>query len=162
MNDAKRGFYIETKKAEVSSIAVMDGHKILMGKRRDSNKWTLPGGHLEKDEKKENAARRELKEEANLDIKNLKHLGSKKIISQKGKKIVIHSFKTKHDGSNPSAKNDPDKEVKKWHWIDVKKFPKHIIENLHSKRNVTLQKLGIQKSFYIYLSKTKTEIKKCH
>jgi ADP-ribose pyrophosphatase YjhB (NUDIX family) len=136
-------------KADVASVAVMDGSKILMGKRNDNNKYTLPGGHLNGGEKPVDGAKREVKEEAGLEITEPKHLGHKTVDTVDGKK-KIHAYVVNHDGSKPSTKNDPDKEVKKWEWIETRDgMPKYVIDNLHSKKNVVLNKLGLQKSFFI-------------
>lgn len=49
--------------------------KFLLQKRQGSHgegTWSLPGGHLEHGESFENAAKREVKEESDLDIKNVR------------------------------------------------------------------------------------------
>lgn len=49
--------------------------RILMGKRcseRGRGRWSVPGGHLEPGETFEECARRETREEAGIEIKNLK------------------------------------------------------------------------------------------
>jgi 8-oxo-dGTP diphosphatase len=54
----------------VDAVIVMDG-KVLLGKRgRDPDKgsWALIGGYVEWDESVEEALRREVKEEANLEV----------------------------------------------------------------------------------------------
>lgn len=45
---------------------------------KQPNKWSIPGGMLEKGESHEQALRRELKEEINVVPKNLQYLGSLK------------------------------------------------------------------------------------
>lgn len=140
-------FYI-TKKSQVASVAVMNGSKILMGKRKDTGKWTLPGGHHEDGESKHDAAKRELHEESGISVdkKDLKHIGSDSVDTKDGKKR-IHAFVVNHNGDKPTSKNDPDKEVDKWKWIETKSgIPKMIKENLHSPKNVVLQKIGLLKS----------------
>lgn len=133
--------------AEVASIAVMDGDKILMGRRRDSGRWTLPGGHLEAGEDPHEGAIRELAEEAGIDAQQLNYLGSQGVITELGRAVMVHSY---HLPARPdvTAKRDPDAEVSRWHWIDTRHgLPKRISENLHSKRNVTLMLLDIYRSF---------------
>jgi len=56
-------------------IFVIKKGKFVMGKRKGSHgegSWSVPGGHLEFGEDFEDTARREVKEETNLDIKNIK------------------------------------------------------------------------------------------
>ena len=58
-------------KNTVGTIIIKD-NKILLAKRGHppfKNYWTLPGGHIEKGETAKQAIIREVKEEANLDIK---------------------------------------------------------------------------------------------
>ena len=54
------------------ALIIKDG-KFLLLKRADkrafASYWTLPGGHVEENESSENAAKREIKEETNLDFK---------------------------------------------------------------------------------------------
>jgi len=55
---------------EVSAVAIIkntEGKILLCTSKKDSNKWVLPGGHIEPGEKILDAAVREAKEETNLD-----------------------------------------------------------------------------------------------
>ncbi len=137
---------IEKADKEVGVVAVMDGDKILMGKRQDNGKWTNPGGHLEQNENPKEGALRELKEEAGLEHNNAKKMVTKKVTTPEGVKMVIHAYQVKYNGQKPTSKNDPDKEVKKWEWIDTKNMPEKVLNNLHSPRNVILQKMGLVKA----------------
>jgi ADP-ribose pyrophosphatase YjhB (NUDIX family)/GNAT superfamily N-acetyltransferase len=130
---------------EVASVAIVNGDRILMGRRSDNQKFTLPGGHLNPDETPENGARRELFEEAGIKPNNLKYLGSERIACEDGITRLIHSFVAVGPHRTDSGR-DPDKEVKTWQWVDCSKgLPQNIASNLHSKKNVTLKFLGLQK-----------------
>lgn len=140
---------------QVSSIAVIfeDGKKqfVLMGKRDDSKKYTLPGGHLEKNEDPVTGCLRELKEEAGLDLKfeDVKYLTSETVDCSDGQTRNIHAFTTTlpyETFQEVTSKNDPDKEVKKWEAIKLGKdnrLPDDVEFNLHSNPNVALRELGI-------------------
>jgi ADP-ribose pyrophosphatase YjhB (NUDIX family) len=148
-------FYVEVgngkhpESLQVSSVAVTNGSYILMGKRKDSGKWTLPGGHHDhSNESPEDAAVRELKEEAGIeaDPGNLQCLGSKAVKCEDGKVRRIHAYHYKMAGGRHTAKNDPDQEVGRWHWIAMESgLPMNIQENLHSPRNVVLENMGLLK-----------------
>lgn len=135
-------------KGHVAAIAVTHGTKMLMGKRRDNGKWTNPGGHLDEGEKPLDAAVRELREETGIEAKpeHLNHLGSKDVITPTGEKKKIHAYHYVIDEKQKTShKQDPDKEVHGWDWVETKGgMPKKVSTNLHSPRNVLLEKLGIK------------------
>jgi 8-oxo-dGTP pyrophosphatase MutT (NUDIX family) len=130
---------------QIASVAVISGNKLLMGKRRDNNKWTQPGGHLNPGEEPIDAAYRELYEEASIAPDNMYYMGSKNVIGHDGKNRMIHCFVCFGD-YEANIDNDPDKEVVRWKWIDCSNgLPKDIMDNLHSKNNINLKFLGLQK-----------------
>lgn len=141
--------------AKVSSIAVVyrpdfETFELLMGKRIDSGKWTLPGGHAEGKENALETAERELKEETGIeaDDNQMIYLGEQSLMSEENKPIDVTAFMyaTKE---KTSTKEDPDNEVKKWEWIDVcQGLPAEIGNNLHAPKNVTLRLLGLQQTDY--------------
>jgi 8-oxo-dGTP pyrophosphatase MutT (NUDIX family) len=136
------------KPKEVASLAVFnqDG-RMLWGKRRDNARFTMPGGHLDENEHPYHGARRELKEETGINIDNtpLEHLGSEPVVTHSGKNYIIHAFKVVvPKGTKTTMGADPDKEVHRWDWHNVEGgLPNKIKSNLHSPRNIVLEKLGL-------------------
>jgi ADP-ribose pyrophosphatase YjhB (NUDIX family) len=131
---------------EVSSVAVMDGSKLLMGKRKDDGKWSLPGGRLEGGEDPLEGAMRELKEEAGIDAHSLNYLGSQGVVNEKGETVMVHAYHLT-TGGKVTVKNDPDGEMSKWFWVDVDYgIPSEVEENLHSPKNVVLHLLNLYRS----------------
>lgn len=59
-----------------AAVAILDNDKVLMLKRRDSGKWTLPGGTLELTESLIDCAIREVQEESGLKISITDILGT--------------------------------------------------------------------------------------
>lgn len=53
-----------------ATVVVIKDNKILLNLRSDTNTWGIPGGSLEIGETLEETAKRELKEETNLDCDN--------------------------------------------------------------------------------------------
>lgn len=63
----------ERPKVGIGVIVRKEG-KVLLGKRKNSHgagSWAFPGGHLEYGESWEECARREVKEETGIAIKNM-------------------------------------------------------------------------------------------
>lgn len=152
-----KGFWRGFEKAAMKQVATValiavDGKKLLMGKRKDNQKWTTPGGHMEKGEKPIQGAIRETWEEAgiNLDEEDLIHVKSNLVKKPNGEKLKVHAFKAffgTDELTKPTTKNDPDDEVYGWKWVKMKpSLPKEILDNLHVPlgRNVLLDNLGIK------------------
>lgn len=140
----------QDNKNSVASIAVMQDGNILMGKRKDSGKYTLPGGHFKQGENPLEAALRELEEESGIkaDADKMLFLGKRPIINEKKQNLSIYSF-LYSDKEKTSTKNDPDEEVEKWEWIPTKYgLPRRILDNLHAPKNTTLQILNLQDDDY--------------
>ena len=99
---------------KVSKVIIFNKDKdILILQRADhmvwgAEKWDLPGGHWKKDETAEEAAKREVKEETGLNVKELKKIGNVKKITV-FQTDVAKSNKIKLDDENSSHK-----------WIDPK------------------------------------------
>lgn len=100
----------------VASVLVQrtDGAQ-LWGRRRDSGKYTTPGGKLNRGEQPAAGAARELKEEAGIDAtpSQLQPLGVVEM-----PRVTVHCFAlTVPDSTTPSSAADPDKEVAEWEWL---------------------------------------------
>lgn len=61
-----------SKKRVAIALITNKEDKILMGKRNDTDKWTVPAGHIEEGECPFQGMARELKEETGLDAENIK------------------------------------------------------------------------------------------
>ena len=129
---------------EVSSIAVINGNSILMGVRNDTKLWTTPGGKLDPGEDPISGAQRELFEEAGIQPpENLKYLKSERIVGFDGRPVNVHVFVCFGDFET-TTENDPDDEVDKWEWFDIRKgLPDEVKARLHSPKNVVLKALGL-------------------
>jgi len=119
---------------EVAAIAILNDHHILMGRRRDSQKFTNPGGHLNPGENPLAGAAREVKEETglSLDPHNFVHMETRIVKKPSGEKIKVHGYKV-HLRTKPSTSmtQDPDNEVHRWQWVKLDGGLDHIKDNLH-------------------------------
>ena len=119
--------------AGVGLFVFNDQEKVLMQLRTDYNQWGFPGGSMELGESFEETAMRELKEETNLDIKEMKLI---KVLSGKdtyreypnGDKlydITALFVITKYDGE--LRVNDD--ESKKFDWFSINDLPKNMTQH---------------------------------
>lgn len=140
---------------QVATVAVLhDGH-VLMGKRRDNNKWTTPGGHMNEGETPIDGAVRELKEETGI-VAPKSALSQISTIDVKEKDLKVHGFVYRPSSKlKATADQDPDKEVFGWEWLKYNPFPKKLENAMHVpySSNALWSKLGIRDEF----SKTAAE-----
>lgn len=136
----------------VSSVAVLSGNKLLMGKRNDNGKWTCPGGHLNKGEDPLVGALRELKEETGIIAKEKDLTFLNTIKFKRGEDdYTIHGFKMDASTSGLNVDEsieDPDDEVDAWKWIEKNPLPKEVASSLHVpfKENVLFPHVGVSKT----------------
>ena len=74
----------EFPKAVVGAIVYNDKGEIFLAKSyKWRNKWAIPGGHVERGESLKSAVKREVKEETNLDVKNIEFVDIQESIFSK-------------------------------------------------------------------------------
>lgn len=128
--------------AGVGLLVFNNENKILMQLRTDYNQWGFPGGSMELGESFEEVASRELKEETNLEIDDLKLI---KVLSGKdtyreypnGDKLydITAIFVIKKYHGELKINDD---ESKKLDWFDINDLP----ENMTSYTKNYIQKFG--------------------
>jgi 8-oxo-dGTP diphosphatase len=122
LNEEKKKDKKELKKNAVA-IIVNDDNKILLLKRADHkeywmpNKWALVGGGIEKGESPEEAVKREIKEETDLDIKKF----IKTFSIQRHSDSIEHIFACRFNGDTADIALDQ-KENTKYGWFSVEEM----------------------------------------
>ena len=116
-------------------VMILDGDKILLGHRAVNKKdtggiyetdcWTLPGGKQEYTETFFEGAKREVKEETNLDVDELELFGAVDDIQPDRHYVTLHVIARRYSGE-PKVM-EPDKEDE-WRWFSLDKLP----DNLYS------------------------------
>ncbi|OGC10111.1 hypothetical protein A2V82_10420 [candidate division KSB1 bacterium RBG_16_48_16] len=98
-------------------VLVFDGSKFLLIRRKqepNKGKWTIPGGLLELGESLEEAAKREIYEECNIAIRNVKRLAIFEYIEKDDRNeieyhYVIIDFIGRYDSGDLKAQSDVDR-----------------------------------------------------
>ena len=116
---AKFGLTQDEDTDEVSKVIIADDSgKILILRRSDEgNMWDLPGGHLKKGEKPEDGAKRETKEETNLDISDLNDVKTHE---------NVHFYKCAAQKGEIQLKKDEHTDFK---WINPKEIEQYDMRN---------------------------------
>lgn len=116
----------ELPKVGVGVIIVNERGEILVGRRKKgpAQFYSIPGGHLELGETFEAAAKREIKEETNLDIENpqVVVLTNNLATYQKEGVHYISVILLAKDFSGSLENREPNK-CEAWLWVDPKKLP---------------------------------------
>lgn len=106
-----------TERVELTVLCLVeDGNKILLQNRvkKDWQGYTLPGGHVERNESFVDAVIREMKEETGLDIKNPKLVGVKQFPIKYGRYVVFLYKTNEFEGELQSSKEG------KMEWVEYK------------------------------------------
>ncbi len=128
------------------TVIIIKDNKYLISKRADweknfPSKWTVPGGKLEKSDYINSAkdthdtwynifekvAKREVKEEVDLDIKNIGYLTSMAFVRGDGIPTIIVSLYANYDGGEVKLQES----MTEYAWISVDEIDKYdLIEGL--------------------------------
>ncbi len=112
-------------------IMILKDNKVLLGKRHDDPKkadsllngagtWTMPGGKLDFGETFEGGAKREVKEETGISLKNVKVVCLNNEIIENAHFITVGLYSDDFEG-DPEVM-EPD-EITEWQWFDLDKLP---------------------------------------
>ncbi|MBU3965464.1 NUDIX domain-containing protein [Patescibacteria group bacterium] len=114
----------ERPKVGVGVIVIRNG-KILLGKRKNAHgegAWCYPGGHLEYGESWEECSRREVMEEAGIEIGNIRFGIATNDIFEDEQKHYITICMIVDFTSGVIKVMEPDK-CEKWGWFEWDKLP---------------------------------------
>ena len=108
-------------------ILIIKDEKILLGHRCEgwaNGTWTMPGGKLDENEKPEDGAKREVKEETGLEIDKLELTSVNKDMLNNEKEFTTYIFKPNLIEGMVETK-EPE-EIDKWEWFELKKLPQPV------------------------------------
>lgn len=107
--------------------------EILLGLRQGSHgagEWSFPGGHLEFGETVFETAKREVKEETDLEVDDFELISvfdEMRYIDTDGKHYLGLGVKAVFRGGEPKVM-EPEK-LKEWRWFGIDQLPEKIFEN---------------------------------
>lgn len=131
-------------KVGIGILVFKDG-KILLGKRKGSHgagEYSGLGGHLEYGESIIECAKRECREEAGIEIKNIRLLRVSNIIKYSGKHYLDVGLIVEWRSGKPKVL-EPQK-LESWYWYDLNNLPKPLFEPI--KHSISALKTG--KNFF--------------
>ena len=125
---------IEKKYPRVGIGAIIENEngEVLMGLRKGSHgagEWCCPGGGLEFGETIFECTKREIMEEAGLELDEFELISvsdEMKYIESDGKHYLQVGVKAKYNGGEPKVM-EPDK-CEKWEWFSLENLPENILE----------------------------------
>lgn len=116
----------------VGILILNDKEEVLLGLRIASHgtgEWSFPGGHLEFGETVFETAKREVKEETNLDIEAFELISvcdEMRYIETNGKHFLNLGVVGKYRGGEPQTL-EPDK-CAEWKWFPLDNLPENLFE----------------------------------
>lgn len=114
----------ERPKVGVGVMILKDG-KVLLHKRKGSHgagEYSWPGGHMEYMESFEDCVRREVREEAGIEIKNIRFLRLLNLKAYAPKHFIDLGFMAEWASGEPQVM-EPDR-CEAWGWYDLEDLPK--------------------------------------
>ncbi len=110
-------------------VMILKNGKVLLGKRKGSHgegEYAFPGGHLEYMESFESCAKREVKEESDMEIKDITFQFLANVTKYDPKHYVHIGLLAKWQSGQPKVL-EPDK-LDSWDWYDLDDLPQPIFE----------------------------------
>lgn len=114
----------------IGVMVIKDG-KVLIGKRKGSHgdgEWAWPGGHMEYMESFEECARREVREEAGIEIENIRFLFLSNLRAYAPKHYIDIGLVADWKSGEPQVL-EPDKR-ENWEWRDMDDLPTPLFHSL--------------------------------
>jgi 8-oxo-dGTP diphosphatase len=118
----------ERPKVGIGVLVMKDG-KILMTQRKGSHgagEYAYPGGHLEFGESFEECARREVREEAGVEIENIKFLRVANVTKYQDKHYIDIALSATWKSGEPEVL-EPEKATS-WKWYELDDLPSPLFE----------------------------------
>lgn len=110
-------------------VLVLKEGRVLMSKRKGAHgtgEWAFPGGHLEFGESYEDCAKRECREEAGIEIKNVRFLRLSNLKKYDGKHYVDIGIVAEWQSGDPQVL-EPHR-AEKWEWFALDNLPEPMFE----------------------------------
>lgn len=112
-------------------VMVWKDNKVLLGKRKNSHgagQYAWPGGHLEYMESFADCAKREVKEEAGIDIENVQFMRLMNLKTYAPKHYVDIGLKAEWKKGEPQVL-EPDK-FENWGWYSLDQLPHPLFDTI--------------------------------
>lgn len=126
-------------------VMVLKEDKVLLGKNKQSTHaavYMFPGGHLEYMESFEDCARRELKEECDIEVENIRFQSISNIAEYKPYHNVHITLIADWKSGEP-APLEPEK-VESWNWYDLNNLPQPLFKNAA----ISLESYKVGKNYF--------------
>ncbi len=107
--------------------------KVLLGKRKNAHgagEYAWPGGHLEYMESFEECAKREVREEAGIEVKNVRFLLLTNLKTYAPKHYVDVGLVAEWESGEPKVM-EPEK-LEGWSWYDMNNLPQPLFSTIPS------------------------------
>lgn len=116
----------------IGVVILNNNNQVLLGLRKGSHgsgEWSFPGGHLEFGETVFETAKREVKEETDLDINDFELISvfdEMRYIDSDNKHYLNIGVLSHHEGDN--VKNMEPHKCERWQWFALDDLPKNLFE----------------------------------
>lgn len=128
-------------------VAVIKDGKVLLGKRKNAHgegDWCYPGGHLEYGESFEDCAVREVREEAGIEIQNVRFgIVTNDIFSDENKHYITICLVADYASGEVHVR-EPDK-CAQWQWYDWDSLPTPLFLPIVHQRKVGFDPMHTEK-----------------